>query len=182
MRHANCSNKVRCVLQFPECLKELSCTRDAEFVTVYNRILTINWKEENIPEIVKLKTGENWCCQSKMCYIWLINIYTCFNIYKTIDKTIIYLKANIDNYNCIDINLKKMRNRKTNEIIQNSYNDRSYWGLQYARLVTDLSEDRETGGLKYARLVMDFSENWVIGELQYASLVIGLTEGYSTLG
>ena len=75
-----------------------------------------------------------------------------------------------------------MRNRKTNEIIQKSYSDRTYWGLQYARLVTDLSEDWETRGLEYARLVMAFSENWVIGELQYASLVIGLTEGYSTLG
>ena len=68
MRHANCSNKVRFVLQFPECLKELSCTRDAKFVTVYNRILTIKWKRK-LREIVILKTEENWCCQSKMCYI-----------------------------------------------------------------------------------------------------------------
>ena len=44
------------------------------------------------------------------------SIYT-----KQLIKTIIYLKANINNYKCIDRNIKKKINRLTNEIKQNNY-------------------------------------------------------------
>ena len=50
--------------------------------------------KKNIPEIVKLKAGDNWCCQSKMCYI-SIDIHAYMFKYmqiKQLNKTIIYLK------------------------------------------------------------------------------------------
>ena len=62
--------------------------------------------EKTLREIVTLKTGENWCFHSKMCYI---SIDKDANMLKYI-QTIIYLKAIIDNYKCIDWN-KKIRNR-----------------------------------------------------------------------
>ena len=50
-------------------MKVLSCARDVEFGTAYNRILTINLKKNYGRLIITLQTGKNWCYQSKMCYI-----------------------------------------------------------------------------------------------------------------